>query len=206
MTLLALWGSAALAAGRHPSLEGGVGLGLLGGGSGNGYGVGASQRVGVDIPAGPVHGVFVAAEHAHHRLRDASAYFPDELVPEDAMAGFRDRWALTLGGRFQLQLADPAADRLVVEPLAEVGVGVIGSHTVVEAPGFAGRTTLGAWNTAPALALGLGADVRLRRFLALVPALRVSIALQQDPSESGGDPVYGTEVRGDLGLAARVTW
>lgn len=206
MTLLALGMSTALAAGRHPSLEGGVGLGLIGGGSGNGYGLGPSQRVGVDIPAGPVHAIVIGAEHAHHRLLDAGAYFPDETVPEDAMQGYRDRWTLTVGGRFQIQLADPTADRVVVEPLAEVGVGVVASHTVVELPGFDGRQVLGAWNTAPALTLGLGADVRVRRFLALVPALRVSMALQQDPPESGGDPVYGTEVRGDLGLSARLTW
>jgi len=206
MMLAALWLTTAAAADRNPSLELGVGIGVLGGGSGGGYGVGASQRVGACIPAGPIHGVVISGEHAHHRLLDARSYFSDAVVAEDAMVGARDRWSLNLGARFQLQLADPAADRVLVEPLFEVGVGVVATHTQVIVPGFGGRTTLGGWNTAPALNVGLGADVRVRRFLAFVPAVRVASSLQQDAAESSGAAVIGAEVRADGSISARVTW
>ena len=191
---------------RNLSAEAGIGLGLLGGGNGNGYAIGGSQRLGLDIPAGRIHSVVIAVEHAHHVLADSRAYLPDETVPGDAMEGSRDRVQMTLGGRFQLQLADPAADRLVVEPLIEVGMGFVATHTVVEMPSFAGRMQLGSWNVAPALDLGLGADVRVRRFLAFVPALRVTTALEQDPPEDGGRSVFGAEVRGDVSVSARIVF
>ncbi len=196
----------AFAADRNPSAELGLGLGLLAGGNGAGYGLGASQRLGVDVPAGPIHSVVVAVEHAHHVLQDATAYFPNDIVSPDALEGGRDRWALSLGARLQLQLADPAADHLVVEPLAEVGMAFVASHTVLTLGGLDGAARLGNWDGAPAFFVGMGADVRVRTFLALVPALRVTIALQQDPPENGGQGLYGAEVRGDLSLSARVTF
>jgi hypothetical protein len=201
-----LWLANASAADRNPAMELGLGVGVLGGGSGGGYGVGASQRAGLDIPAGPVHSVILSGEHAHHRLLDAQSYFSDAVVPEDALVGGRDRWSLNLGARFQLPLAAPSEDRVVVEPLIEIGVGFVATHTQVIVPGFAGRTRLGSWNTAPALNVGLGADLRLRRFLSLVPAVRVATSLQQDAAEQGGPASFGAEVRGDLSLSARVTW
>ena len=206
MMLAALWLDSASAADRNPSMELGAGIGVLGGGSGGGYGVGPSQRVGIDIPAGPIHGVVISGEHAHHRLTDAQAYFPDAVIPADAMAGGRDRWSLNLGARFQLRLAAPTEDRVVVEPLFEIGAGFVATHTQVVVPGFAGRTTLGSWNTAPALNVGLGVDVRVRRFLAFVPAVRVATSLQQDAPEFDEPTIFGAEVRADLSLSARLTW
>ncbi len=188
------------------SLEAGLGLGLLGGGNGSGYAIGASQRFGLDVPAGHIHSIVLAVEHAHHVLADSRGYLPDEDVPDDVIEGARDRWQVTVGGRFQLQLADPTADRLVVEPLAEIGMGFVATHTVVVMPSFSGRMAIGSWNVAPALGLGLGADVRVRRFLAFVPALRVTAALEQDPPEAGGPSIFGAEVRGDLSVSARVTF
>ncbi len=203
---LGLSTTTALAAERHPSLEGGVGLGLLDGGSGNGYGIGASERVGVDIPAGPIHSIALAAEHAHHAVVRAGAYLPGAIVPDDAIEGFRDRWNFSLGGRFQLQLADPAADRLVVEPLAELAMSLVATHSAVVMPGFDARTTLGSWNLAPGLCIGVGADIRVRRFLAFIPAFRMTAAFEEDQPESGGAAVPGAEARGDVSLSARVTW
>lgn len=196
----------AAAPARSLSIEAGMGLGLLGGGNGGGYGIGGSQRLGLDVPAGHVHSVVLGLEHAHHVLRDSRPYLPDEAVPADVIEGGRDRWQVSLGGRFQLQLADPTADRLVVEPLAEVGMSFVATHTVVVMPSFDGRTRLGSWNMAPALGVGLGADVRVRRFLAFVPVLRVTAALQEDPPEGGGPSVFGAEVRGDLSVSARVVF
>ncbi len=183
-----------------------MGLGLLAGGNGSGYSLGGSERLGVDVPAGRIHSVVLSAEHAHHVLVNSRAYLPDETVPEDAIEGGRDRWEIGIGGRFQLQLADPAADRILVEPLAEVGMALVVSHTAVVMPGFSGRTTLGSWDVAPALGLGLGADLRIRRFFALVPALRVAIALEDDPPENGGKSVFGVEARGGLSCSARVAF
>lgn len=191
---------------RNVSLEAGLGLGLLGGGNGGGYAIGGSQRLGLDVPAGHVHSVVLGVEHAHHVLTDSRPYLPDEAVPADVIEGGRDRWQVSLGGRFQLQLADPTADRLVVEPLAEVGMSFVATHTVVVMPSFDGRARFGSWNMAPALGVGLGADVRVRRFLAFVPVLRVTAALQEDPPEDGGPSVFGAEVRGDLSVSARVVF
>lgn len=191
---------------RPVSLEAGLGLGLLAGGNGSGYGLGGSERFGVDVPAGRTHSVIIAAEHAHHVLANSRAYLPDETVPEDAIEGGRDRWEIGIGGRFQLQLADPAADRVLVEPLAEVGMALVVTHTTVVMSGFDGRTTLGSWDVAPGLALGLGADVRIRRFFALVPALRVAIALEDDPPETGGESIFGAEAHGGLSCSARVAF
>lgn len=194
------------AAERHPSLELGVGLGLLQGGNGSGYGVGPSQRLGLDVPAGKIHSVAIGIEHAHHSLLRAGAYLPGATVEDDAIEGGRDRWNMSLGGRFQLQLADPSADRLVVEPLGELGMSFVASHTVVTMAGLTGKATLGSWSFAPAIDIGAGADVRIRRFLALVPAFRVAVSLAENAPESGGEAVFGAEVRGDLSVSARVTW
>lgn len=191
---------------RHPSVELGVGLGLLTGGNGSGYGVGPSQRLGLGVPAGRIHSVAIGVEHAHHALLRAGAYLPGTTVDDDAINGFRDRWNLSLGGRFQLELADPSADRLVVEPLGELGMSFIASRSEVTMAGMRGQATLGAWSFAPAIDIGAGADVRVRRFLALVPAFRVAVSLAENAPESGGEAVFGAEVRGDLSVSARLTW
>lgn len=196
--MLLLLAAALAAAPPVAAVDVGGGATWLVGGNGGAYTVGPTQRASVEIGLGGRHGLALTVEHAHHRLTDAGAYWPDLAVPPTNAVGGRDALALELGPRLAIDVVDEAAlppHRLRVYPYTRFGVGLVATDTRLEVASFDGRTPLRSRSVLPAVGLGLGAEVWARRWLALLPQVRTQAAVARDPGEVDGKDAYGVEVR-----------
>ncbi|MDP2309034.1 MAG: hypothetical protein Q8P18_23625 [Pseudomonadota bacterium] len=177
----------------RPPLVVSVGAGLGGswvlGANAEGYGGALSERVTVDLPTGDLVAFTVELDHARHRLSDAAAYFPEAPIPKGALTGFRDYLGVDMGFRVGLPVGDPRAreaTRVYAVPFFRLGLGVAVTSTLLDAPGFDGRVALRSNTVWPTPSLSAGADVRIRRWISLLPQLKTQVQVFEDSAESVG--------------------
>lgn len=186
--------------GKPPPYSVAVGLGgsWIFGGNADGYGGGVAERLSVGLALGQTSALVLDLDHARHGVRDASAYFPDADVPADAVSGFRDYTALDLGLKLGLDLAEKSRveeDALAVVPFVRLGVAAAFTTTLVDVPSFEGRLPLRSQAILPAPSLGAGAEVRIRRWIRVVPHVKAHAVLAADASELDGSERWGVEWR-----------
>lgn len=186
--------------GKPPPWSVSVGLGgsWIFGGNADGYGGGVAERVAVGLALGQASALTLDVDHARHGVRDASAYFPDADVPAGAVSGFRDYTAVDVGLRLGWDLAEGARrdeDAVSVVPFVRLGAGVALTTTLVDVPSFDGRLPLRSQAVLPAPSLGVGTEVRIRRWFRVVPHVKAHAVLAADASELDGGERWGVEWR-----------
>ena len=167
----------------------GIGASFLTGGNAPGFGAGLLERLVLDVPTGDLIAFTVEADHARHGLTDASAYFPGLAVPADAMDGFRDYFAVDLGFRFGIDVGRPRAEgRVRAVPFIRTAVGAVFTSTLLEAPGLDGRVALRSNTAWPAPGIGAGCELRIRRWITVIPRLDAQVLVVEDTVEYEGGP------------------
>jgi len=178
------------------SVAAGVGGSWILGSNADGYGGGLSERVVVGLATGELVAFTVELDHARHLLTDAGAYFPEAPIPQGALSGFRDYLVVDLGFRFGLPVGSRDAARVHVVPYLRLGVGVAVTSTLLDLPGFDRRVALRSNTVWPAPSLAAGAEVRIRRWISLLPHLKTQVQVFEDSAESiGGDTRVAAEWR-----------
>ncbi|MFN7143927.1 MAG: hypothetical protein ACK4YP_09140 [Myxococcota bacterium] len=174
-----------------PAIAAGIGGSWILGGNADGYGGALAERVAVDLPTGPLVAFTVELEHARHTLDDAGAYFPSVTVPAGSLSGFRDYFVADAGFRFVIPVGDPDPARVSAAPFLRLGLGVALTSTLLDAPGFDGRVALRSNTAWPAPSLSGGAEVRIRRWISLLPHAKAQVQIHEDAAESseGATPV-----------------
>lgn len=171
-----------------PSIAAGLGGSFIGGGNAEGYGGALAERVAVDLPTGRLVAFTIELEHARHALADAGAYFPSVTVPAGSLAGFRDYFVADAGFRFVIPVGDPDPARVSAAPFLRLGFGIALTSTLLDAPGFDGRVALRSTTAWPMPSLAAGVEVRLRRWISLLPHAKAQVYVAQDAAESAGAP------------------
>lgn len=182
---------------RSVSVATGAGVGFVLGGNGAGYGVGLAEHVGLDFRLSRVAAIQLDVDHSHHRLGDASGYFPDLVVPADSLTGTRDYLLADAGVRVSVDLArdaDPDAVRPV--PFVRFGGGAAFSDTKLTAPAFSGQTELRSRLASPMVSVGVGVELKLRQWLSLTPHARFQAIVARDDGEIDAQTAVGVETRG----------
>lgn len=174
---------------RKVSLAAGIGASFLVGGNGSGFGAGLLERLVLDVPTGELVAFTIEADHARHGLVDAGEYFPGLAVPADTLDGFRDYFAVDLGFRLGIDVGTPRErDRVRAVPFVRPAVGVVFTSTLLEAPGLDGRVALRSNTAWPAPGIGAGCELRIRRWITVIPRLDAQVLVVEDTVEYEGGP------------------
>lgn len=170
---------------RKVSIAAGIGGSWIVGENADGYGPGLAERLLVDVAAGEHAAFTLELDHARHTLEDAGAYFPAAKFPSGAITGFRDYLVVDAGFRFGGEVGPPGdPGRVRVFPFGRVGIGLAFTSSLLDVPGFDGRVALRSNTVWPAPSLGTGVEVRVRRWLSLVPHVKTQVILTEDPAET----------------------
>lgn len=181
---------------RVVSVVVGLGGSWILGGNAEGYGAGVAERASVDLALGRASAFCVDLDHARHTLRDAAAYFPDASVPADATPGFRDYLTVDAGFRIGVPLVDDApSDVVTAVPYLRLGVGATLTTTLLDVPAFTGRLALRSQTLVPSPSVGLGVEIRIRRWITVVPHVKAQFAIARDVGEVDLDEQWGMESR-----------
>lgn len=159
------------------------------------WGPGFAQRLSFEVAMGPVSAFTFDVEHGRSAVVDADALFPDASVPFDAVRGHRDTFAFDAGPRIGIDLRSPEArvDLEALHAVPYVRFGVVGTlvRAELEAPAFDGTVTLPGSLAGPGVSVGAGCNVRIKRWFALNPNVKLTGMLAEDPSEDGGKDRWG---------------
>lgn len=184
---------------RVASVVVGAGGSWLLGDAGAGWSGGVSERVGVDIALGDASAFAIDLEHARHHVRDAGAWFPERDVSAAAMEGFRDYFVVDAGFRLGIDVTEgtalPSAERLVVVPYLRLGVAGAVTSTRIDAPAFDGRIPVRSRELQAAPSLGAGVELRVRRWISVVPHAKAQCLIARDVGEIDGHERWGLEWR-----------
>jgi hypothetical protein len=172
---------------RRASVSAGLGGSWILGENAAGYAPGLAERVTVDLALGPATAFDVEFDHARHVLDDASAYFPGANAPADALSGFRDYMSVDAGFRLGFDATAQARSPVVrVFPYVRLGLGAAFTNTLLDGPGFAGRVAMRSRTAWPAPSVAAGVEVRVRRWISLVPQMKSQVQVFEDVAESTG--------------------
>lgn len=183
------------------TLAAGLGGSWLLGDNAAGYDAALSERVEIGLPTGDLVAFTVELDHARHALTDAGAYFATDgrtaAIPADAVTGFRDYLVVDAGFRFGIPVVPAGrADVVRVVPYLRLGVGLARTSTLLDAPGLDGRVALRSNTVWPAPSLAAGADVRIRRWISVLPHVKTQVQVFEDVAESiGGSSRVAAEWR-----------
>lgn len=188
-----------VAGARRGSLAVGLGGSWILGGNADGYSGGVAERIGGALAIGEVSAFVLDVEHTRHTLADAGAYFPGIAVPASSVAGFRDYVVMDAGFRLGFDFSDQTrvgrGARVSAYPFLRSGAALVLTTTRLDVPSLSGRRAISSVEASPALSLGGGAEVRIRRWISLLPHVKAQVLLKEDPSETSGGSRWGLEWR-----------
>lgn len=172
---------------RKISVAVGLGGAWLAGGNAPGYGGGLTERLVLDVPTGDLCAFTVDLDHSRHTLVDADAYFPSVVVPGSSLSGFRDYFTVDAGFRLGFPVPrDPAVVSVV--PYVRIGVGAVFTSTLLDAPGTDGRVAMRSNTAWFAPSLSAGGEIRIKRWISVLPHLRAQVQVVEDAPESTDAP------------------
>lgn len=172
---------------RKISVAAGLGGAWIAGSSAAGFSGGLVERLVLDVPTGDLCAFTLDLDHSRHALVDADAYFPAVRIPGGSISGFRDYFAIDVGFRLGFPVPrDPA--RVSTVPFTRIGVGAVFTSTLLEAPGIDGRVALRSNTAWFAPSLALGAEVRIKRWISVLPQVRAQVQVVEDAPESTDAP------------------
>jgi hypothetical protein len=173
---------------RIASLAVGLGGSFLHGDNAAGYAGSLAERVVLDLATGDLVSFTLEFDHARHALTDSGAYFPEVPVPAGALSGFRDYYALDAGFRLAVPVGTRDPTRVRALPFLRLGVALAATSTLLDAPSLDGRVALRSNTAWPAPSVGAGVEVRIRRWISLLPHMKTQVQVFEDTAESIGGP------------------
>jgi len=173
---------------RITSIAVGLGGSILLGDNASGYADSLAERVVFDLATGDLVCFSLEFDHARHPLTDSGAYFPEAPVPAGALSGFRDYYALDAGFRLGVPVGTRDPNRVRALPYLRVGVALALTSTLLDTPSLDGRIALRSNTAWPAPSLGAGVELRIRRWISLLPHLKTQVQVFEDTAEDLGGP------------------
>lgn len=181
---------------RRSGIAVGLGASVLAGGNAQAYSPGVSTQVEFEYNTGRWIQYYLGMEVGWNSLTDARPYFPDHNVTAGVIVGSQSFLCPETGFRFGVHLKGAREEGFRAWPSLRVGLGLAVVPTTITLPTFEGSLIYTAYSYAPYLSVGLGAEMRFRENMSLIPEVRASLMGYRDgPEVEKASAQWGVEAR-----------
>jgi hypothetical protein len=188
------------------ALSFGLGASVLAGGNGDAYSPGFAESLAVELYFSKYSTFYFGFNHTWHKLTDSRPYFPDHDVTPGILQGGQTLISPELGFRLGLKLRGMKETGVRGWPSVRIGLGNAFTSTRLVLPAFEGPIAYTSQGYAPFFSAGVGAELRFRENLSLVPEVRGWWMGYMDGSEVEEGGVWGIETRIQPTIALNATW